>query len=116
MCYGTIVFRLNGLNEVVMTDVTFSNNTGYSGAAISITQSTNIVLENCTFSDNVAVEKGGGVYIDSENTKALVRHCSFLNNSAGNSAGGLYIGDNNVDIRVHNTTFEDNYAGVEGGE
>lgn len=115
MCLSLAVLSLNGLAEVWLSEVIFSNNTCGSGSAIAIHNSSNIVLDKCLFDSNAAIDMGGAVLFDTGNRDIVIANCSFVNNTAGKSAGGLYFGINNHDMFVQDSLFERNYAGQEGG-
>ncbi len=68
-------------------------------------------VTNCTFSDNTALVRGGGMF-NQENSNPTVTNCRFSSNSAGYGAG---MRNNGSSPTVTNCTFSENSARGEGG-
>ena len=102
-----------------LTDCTFSGNsipdipTGLNegGGALRNSDS-NLVLNNCAFSDNTA-SYGAGMY-NENNSSLLLKNCTFRNNLAGISGGGMLTEDSN-DLRLIDCIFSGNSAKHSGG-
>ena len=81
LCGGGL--RLIQSNSTISNTI-FTNNSAEIGASISIEWSLenqwSNILTNNTFSNNLAVEMGGGIYYDLN--RPLISNCKFENNSA----------------------------------
>jgi predicted outer membrane repeat protein len=102
--------------EVLLSHVSFVNNSAGIGSAVAITESSNVAIESCEFDSNRARNIGGAVSFLTKNVNVSIDNCTFVSNQAGVSGGALYIGDMNEVFVVQDTLFRGNYAGEEGGE
>lgn len=64
-----------------------SSHNGY-GAAVYLEDNSQPAFINCTFSNNKAIDYGGGIY--SLNSAPSFTNCRFLNNDAGAGGGGAF--------------------------
>ena len=119
-----------------LRQVTFANNTSQSlGGGYSSYFCPNCILNKVSFNNNLAVERGGGLYITEShliltdtsfsdnssvyggglygyNAQMEVNNASFTGNMATHG-GGTYTYSSDIDLM--NTTFSGNYASQNGG-
>jgi predicted outer membrane repeat protein len=101
------IFSIDYYSNVTFKNIIFTgavNPNGWGGAVYSMGKNT-IVVENCTFKDNVA-EKGAGVYIYGN---LYVKDCLFINNTAM-VYGGAIVKDGDGNFFIENTKFINNSA------
>lgn len=75
-------------------------------------------IRRCTFSNNIARSKGGGLYIG-EDTQLTIENCTISANQATDGStsglgGGIFFGGV-VNSSVTHCTFANNHAGFQGG-
>jgi parallel beta-helix repeat protein len=101
----------------IFTDCTFIGNSANYGAGFYVDDHSSSfpfdspILINCTFSDNVAENYGGGAYV--KNINLILDNCSFIRNLA-KRAGGIYNSSSSSPI-ITNSLFSGNMAELEGG-
>jgi hypothetical protein len=85
--------------------------TDESGGGLFVSQSSEVTIDNCTFSGNAA-HHGGGILNDGG--KVTITNCTFVGNTASAWGGGLY---NNFggEATISFCTFVNNTASVAGG-
>ena len=129
---------LESVGSCSATRVTFSNNTSLHAPALYV-YSSDITLNNCTFSGNTASNWGGTVRIRQGNPICVFNNCTIDGNSATNDSGGVYVDAgtttftncsftgnhcggvggaltvNNGTVNISGGSFKGNYAGTEGG-
>jgi hypothetical protein len=101
-------------NEIVVTDCTFTNNrTDRLGGGLAILDST-VQMNDCTFDNNdtsgANLGWGGGFY--TSNTDATYANCTFTNNTADRDGAGIF--HNYSTFELDNCSIKFNTA-VEGG-
>jgi endonuclease/exonuclease/phosphatase family metal-dependent hydrolase len=80
----------NGI-RLSLTDCTVSGNRATNGAGISAVN--DLLLSNCTITDNIATAKGGALYIATNaNWKHIFSNCEISNNGATTGAAAYIIG------------------------
>ncbi len=84
--------------------------TGAGLSAISVHNSSGLVISNCVFTNNLSA--GNGAAINATNSTLAVQSCTFSNNSGANG-GALYLGGGA--LTVYNSLFALNNASIEGG-
>jgi predicted outer membrane repeat protein/parallel beta-helix repeat protein len=104
---GVSIFQSN----VVLASCVFNGNSSYEGGGIR-SRNGNMVLIDCTFSQNQSRENGGGIY-NSESNAELI-DCIFSGNSAYFSGGGIS-NESVSNLMLNNCTFTGNSAGIGGG-
>ncbi len=94
---------------------------GSSGAGIfsNVTASVNEIvpeIQNCTFIENLATGKGGGMYVEQDSWAPVIRSCVFRNNQSGRGGAVGLLGNYN-DIEILNCDFFQNtsYKNIGGG-
>lgn len=105
------VLRVDGM-RLTLKGVTVANGkTDESGGGLFISQSSEVTIENCTFSGNAA-RHGGGLFNDGG--KVTITNCTISGNAASAWGGGLY---NNFggEAIISFSTFVNNTASVAGG-
>jgi predicted outer membrane repeat protein len=105
---GGACYLMNG--DFSISNSTFSNNSSpVQGGGIWMTQA-NLLLSNCTFYKNFAVNGanglGGAVCVGSQTT--TINNCTFAYNRAGNFASAIFNGGN---MSLTNNLFYKNYVG-----
>ncbi|UCF16235.1 MAG: protein kinase, partial [Phycisphaerales bacterium] len=107
----------NKSGSPTVTDCTFSENAAvHRGGGMANTHQSNPITKNCTYTGNQAVHDGGGMMNDRSNP--ILTNCMFTGNSALNDEHGLGGGMYNYDhsrARLTNCTFVNNWAGWGGG-
>lgn len=115
--------------NITITNCQFNNNiaagsngkSGNGGAIYS--ESTKIVLTDCTFTGNQAKKSYGGAIGAWTNTGLEITNCSFVQNTATNSGGAIiiYTGSRatltncSFALPANSTETQNNYAATSGG-
>jgi hypothetical protein len=105
------VLHVKGMH-VTLKGVTIANGkTDESGGGLFLSQSSEVTIDNCTFSGNAA-SHGGGLFNDGG--KVTITNCTFFGNTADAWGGGLY---NNFggEASIAFSTFVNNTATIAGG-
>jgi len=114
-CAGVFSWQSNQLDVV---DCEFTNNVATNGPAIFLNNQLtafadqdvdNILVQNCNFTNNIAGQKGAGIYAWKSSFEALA--CSFTDNKAAESGGAIFAGGSEKHALVSNCTLEGNEAG-----
>ncbi|EFA76850.1 hypothetical protein PPL_09602 [Heterostelium album PN500] len=111
---GGMLFISSVFSTSNITDCQFINNTGtLESGAVYIRQSFGINILNTTFQSNTA-SQGGALYV--LNSNIVVNNCQFTNNNATNNGGAIYVSGSNVAANLgwRMNTFSKNTA-VLGG-
>jgi ribosomal protein L24E len=61
-------------------------------------------VRNCIFKNNIAVNKGGGMF-NSGGSSPIIENCRFENNSDSQGGGGIYNREDNNNPQISNTTL-----------
>src|SRR4030067_2781571 len=98
--------------DVTITGMTLGNvtdptPTGGGGLFVQ-TDSANITIENCEFSDNSADGTGGGASVQSFSGNITLTNNTFTDNTAAGAGGGASVGNESGDITLTDNTFTDN--------
>jgi CSLREA domain-containing protein len=127
--------------EATLTDTIFSNNQTYYDGGGMVNNGGNVLLTNVTFSNNSTTEyySSGGGMVNANEGFAKLTNVTFSGNSAETGGGGMHnsYGDAKLEdvtftgnvntyagggmsilgglVEYTNVTFIDNYAGVMGG-
>jgi hypothetical protein len=100
----------------VISQSSFSDNTGRNGAGIYFSGSTNSTLTDCTFTNNISAFGGGGVY-QTGSINLTLTNCDFISNSG--SFGGAVCTSGFAPAAAMNTfsncSFDNNTATGGGG-
>ncbi|MHC4474861.1 MAG: choice-of-anchor Q domain-containing protein [Planctomycetota bacterium] len=94
-----------------LLNCTFSNNSAGNRAGGLEVQGGDSMISNCTFINNSAEGSAGGMQVHLG--QLTLTNCTFVGNSAGNDAGGLRI--RMCDATLANCTFIGNSTGTDGG-
>ncbi|MDA1263938.1 MAG: right-handed parallel beta-helix repeat-containing protein [Planctomycetota bacterium] len=87
---------------------------GSRGGGLRVWNTSDLVVANCTFTDNRA-RAGAGVFLSRGSFQ--MKYCTFLDNRARIEGGGMHIVNLDAASHVHNCVFELNQAGIpQGGE
>lgn len=103
---------LETVGSCTATRVTFSNNTSLHAPALYV-YSSDITLNNCTFSGNTASNWGGIARIRQDDPVCIFNNCTFDGNSATNDSGGVYADAGTTTF--NNCSFTGNHGGGVGG-
>lgn len=113
---GGIYFFFNLPLSDTLTRLTISNNTATNNGGGIFVEEKVLIVENSTFTGNVAARNGGGVYADEDGT-LTVTNSTFSGNTAqaasGGGGGGLYI--NEADFAMTDSTVRNNISNFNGG-
>ena len=101
----------NDNSSPMLIDCTFTGNMATERGAGMYNDSSNPVLFNCTFSENDAPDGGAGMY--NNNSSPMLTNCMFSGNVVGSSGAGMY--NNNSRPVLLNCVFTGNSAGMSGG-
>ncbi|MGQ0628943.1 MAG: M12 family metallo-peptidase [Phycisphaerales bacterium] len=106
---------VQGGASTTFTGCTFEGNTAqFNSGAVDAFSSAILVLNDCAFRDNVAVEGGGGAVIAHTLCTLLVNNTLFDNNAAENGiGGGVWIEFS--DATLNNSVFTANRSSFGGG-
>jgi hypothetical protein len=105
------VLRVDGM-RLTLKGVTVANGkTDESGGGLFISQSSEVTIDNCTFSENAA-RHGGGLLNDGG--KVTITNSTFSGNAALGYGGGLYNNLGGTGNVIH-CTFANNTANMGGG-
>ena len=114
--------------KVLLSDLQVTKNNAINGAGVSI-NSGDIVISNCTISDNIASNSGGGMYTSTmgqESITVRIENSKILNNKAA-SGGGIAMGASNylyngstatttiVNSKISDNTASPKYDNYGGG-
>jgi Secretion system C-terminal sorting domain/Right handed beta helix region len=86
------------------------NGSDHQGGAMFVYNSSNLLIDNCYFSDNMATT-GGALYF--ENSDAVIQNTEIFENIATGAGGGIYLNGSDVEINVSKIHF--NEAFYDGG-
>ena len=101
---------INNLNNLVLANDTFANNSALGGAAVANLQFASLTITESTLTSNAATGPGGGI----ENLgTAAVSNSSFVSNTAG--SGGGISQESSGAITLTNSTIAFNSAAQGGG-
>jgi len=88
---------------------------GVQGSVLDI-YSPNVVIDNCTFKDNIAAgsgtayQRGGAIYVYNSGSNAVIKNSKFINNTANNDGGAIFIATDTPNTKILNCEFIDNTA------
>ena len=83
-----------------------------TGGGIFIEPSATLDISNCFIKNNISNYSGGGI---SNSGNLIVENCQFNNNQApGFFGGGIFIGVSANQVSINNSTFNDNSSGIGG--
>jgi len=108
--------------QLDIVDCEFTNNVASNGASIFLNNQNlpfadqdvdNILIQNSKFSNNIAGEKGAGIYAWRSSFEALA--CSFNINKAAQTGGAIYSGGPEKHALISNCTIEGNESGLGAG-
>jgi len=102
-------------NGAVVRNCIFRNNATQSakhGGAIHCNNGTNLVIENCLFTNNTSVANGGAVQIGG-GTTITVRSCTFANNSAVKGGAICAALDASSNMNMYNSIAYNNLHGTD---
>ncbi|MCH2136569.1 MAG: right-handed parallel beta-helix repeat-containing protein [Phycisphaerales bacterium] len=104
------------LSHLQFTDCSTDPNAAATqqGAAVSASQSNDLLIEFCTFTGNTARLDGGGAVAVTNSASPTVRDCIFSSNFA-NLPGGALLALNTSDFSLTDCLFSHNTSFVSGG-
>ena len=101
------------LSTVVMDNCTFMNNLAEYGGSIANTVNSNITIHQCIFFNNTGLIDGAALY-SSGFVAANITKSMFLSNRASENGGAISLYNRNK-INIDSCTFGDNSASIAGG-
>jgi hypothetical protein len=101
----------NENSNPTVINCTFSKNLAAERGAGMYNNGSNPVLFNCRFSENNAPEGGAGMY--NNNSSPMLTNCTFNKNTVGGHGAGMF--NNNCKPVLLNCIFTGNTAGMSGG-
>ena len=103
--------KVSANSKFVANNVVFTGNSSKNGGGVSVFGGS-VELTDCTFTNNNAKEKGGGIFID-ENSTADLTGCTFESNGAYDGGGICSYGTLNVkDCIVKHNSVSGGGAGI----
>jgi predicted outer membrane repeat protein len=124
--WGGAISSLGYMNDdaytLTVTNTKFKENSANFGSAIFV-ESSELVVDNCTFEYNCCVGKGssgspntqgGAIIVMPSSSKATITNSTFTGNSA-NTGGAVSLAGVDQNSLIDNCTFTDNIATSEGG-
>ena len=109
--YDSGAVKVTANSKFVANNVVFNDNSSKNGGGISVFGGS-VELTDCTFTNNYAKEKGGGLFID-ENSTADLTGCTFESNGAYDGGGICSYGTLNVkDCIVKHNSVSGGGAGI----
>ena len=108
---GEHLYRIFNItsDNVVLKNIIFTNGSADNGGAIHVASTGSASLDNCTFENNTATNKGGAVYCDN---KITVSDSTFVNNSA-KDGGAIFTKDSSIDkSKFYNNSVSDHGGGL----
>lgn len=102
-------------NGAIVRNCIFRNNATQNtkhGAAIHCNNGTNLVIENCLFTNNTSVGNGGAIQIGG-GTTITVRSCTFANNSAVKGGAFCAALDASSNMNLYNSVAYNNLHGTD---
>jgi parallel beta-helix repeat protein/predicted outer membrane repeat protein len=108
---GTAVTAIGVDNTAEINGIIITGGNSIYGAGM-YNENSSPIIANCTFINNTASNRGGGIY-NKSNSNPLITGCTFLNNSASNG-GGMYNYENSSPV-VTECTFSGNSTTAENG-
>jgi parallel beta-helix repeat protein len=100
-------------NKTIIEGFTITNGHSYYGGGMRNDESSP-TLTNCTFTNNIANNSGGGMYNIGSSSPTLT-DCTFTGNTAASAGGGGGMSNNGSSPTLTNCTFTDNTANNGGG-
>ncbi|KAK3249802.1 hypothetical protein CYMTET_40788 [Cymbomonas tetramitiformis] len=83
------------------------------GGGISSGENAALTMTGCVLRENVALTRGGGVWVESDSTVAC-KDSVFIQNAASDGAG-IAVGETRANLTLWNSTFEGGQAAGQGG-
>ncbi len=113
---GATVIQTVISRRLIVDDVVFENNSGFSATAISAGSVDSLRITNCQFIDNVASGAAGAMGIFGTTGSVYLANCLFQNNQGSNLGGAIWINNLlSLDNRIVNCQFIDNTCNGRGG-
>ena len=103
-----------------LSNVNITHNTGQNGGAVNLDSIMIVNIDNCTFTDNIAYQSGGALYITNDDdiingiTFYQISNSIFLTNTAGNSGGAIAL-SHLSNIFINDVIFDNCSASDSGG-
>lgn len=104
---------VNGANDLTLRNVSFANNRGNRGAAISNSFSSDIHIIDCSFTGNQTADAGGAIF--NSNGSLIVERSTFNNNRSNKNGGGAFY-MNTGTLHLVNSTLSQNNASGNGSQ
>lgn len=102
---GSIRVIYNNKSNVLIDGFTIKNGHSSSGSGGGVWSNASITLRNCRITDNYA-SICGGVHAEGKSTELTIENCTWKNNKAKNRGGGIHASGNK--FTLSNSTLFDN--------
>ncbi|PWB84708.1 Ig-like domain repeat protein [Methanobrevibacter thaueri] len=110
---GAAILVMSEGSSATITNSKFNRNTAKLGGAVSLAGvGEDSIIDNCTFTDNVADISGGAVYLWSDTADLEIADSTFTGNSAVD--GGAVYYSSHSDLTVTGSNFTNNTANYGG--
>ncbi len=112
--FGGAIFNWQSSNIMVQNCEFINNTAGNAGCIYSnaeqLPRGTNVLMvDNCSFRDNEALDWGGGT-IYSWQAQLTIQNSSFVGNVAANSGGAFFCNTDSSEVYFTNNSFSNNRA------
>lgn len=107
---GSRIFRITSGAEANIKNVVLKGGAATDGGAILVEDGGKLMIEECTFEDNVASTSGGAISNAGQIDK--LEACSFRRNTASSWGGAVH--NMGMIYSIENSVFEDNGADLYG--
>ncbi len=115
--YGGGLRLMGTATDSTITSCLFRNNSGdpaASGMGGGLYASGNVTVDSSIFTDNLAGQNGGGIYLTNSKTLTITNTRISGNYTSQFDGGGFYLDDNTL-VTMSNTIITSNYARYGGG-
>jgi len=106
--YGGAIAYSSLSGNVLIEDCSFTDNYGYNGGAIR-TDTPTVVISRCTFSKNEAGDRGGAFELKGNGT-ATIEDCQFSDNTAVKGGGAINATSSTSTLIIRRSTLANNLA------
>jgi len=101
--------------RLVIEDCTFNQNVASNyGGAIYITEVENCLIKNCQLMENSVDDNNGGGACITGNSRISLETCIILQNETTRSGGGVYISGGSI-VNISHSIIAENVSGRSGG-
>jgi predicted outer membrane repeat protein len=97
------------VNNISPSSHSFNYPNGNSGGGAIYLDSSSLIIKNCTFEDNSAIE-GGAIYSTDVTSFINLINCTFKNNFAFSDGGAVNLSSDSIDSKLDKCVFKNNFS------